>query len=62
MAIVAYGYGLAGAVGVTNIFVDDIVIAVAAEPDITLDDEVTITLEPDSVDITLDADIDIEVE
>ena len=62
MTIVAYGYGLAGANVVTNVFVDDIQIALAAEPDITVDDDIVITAPADDVTVTVDPDIDIEVE
>lgn len=61
MAIVAYGYGLDVGFG-TNVLVDAIIIALDAEPDITIDNDVNITLEADDVGITLDEDIDIEVE
>jgi hypothetical protein len=62
MPIVAYGYGIDTTLGVTNVLVDDIVLAMEAEPVITLDDEVTLTLDTDDVNITLDEDIDIEVD
>ena len=59
MPIVAYGYGLDAIIAVLT---DDVILTLDAEPDITVDDEVTITLEPDSVAITLDPEIDIEVD
>ncbi len=62
MTIVAYGYGLAGIAVVSNIFVDDIQIALVAEPDITVDDDIIITAPTDDVVVTVDPDITIEVE
>ena len=63
MTIVAYGYGLEGAIVVANVFVDDILLALTDEPVIVLDEDITtITLDQDGVDITLDADIEIEVD
>ncbi len=66
MTIVAYGYGLEGLKGVaviSNVFVDDILLALTDEPVIVLDeDTTTITLDQGSVDITLDEEIDIEVD
>ena len=65
MTIVAYGYGLSQGLGVsvTNVLVDDMVIDLEAQPDITIDDNsVTLTLEADDMVITLDESIDIEVD
>ena len=61
MTIVAYGYGLAGA-AVPNLFVDDITVALVAEPNITVDDDIVITAPTDDVVVSVDPDIDIEVE
>ena len=62
MTIVAYGYGLAGSAVVANLFVDDIQIALMAEPDITVDDDIVITAPTDDINISVDPDIEIEVE
>lgn len=60
MPLVAYGYGLdqlfAAAGG------DGLIVELMADPDIVLDPDITITLEADEVVVTLDTDIDIEVD
>lgn len=62
MAIVAYGYGLEAPSGGPSFLVDDIIIALVAEPDITVDDDLVITAPTDDIDISVNPDIDIEVE
>lgn len=59
MAIVAYGYGIDA---VANVLVNDILLSLTDEPDITLDPDVIITLDADGVDIEITPDIDIEVD
>ena len=46
----------------TFILTDDIILTLTAEPVIVLDPDVVITVDLDDVTITLDADIDIEVD
>ena len=58
MTIVAYGYGLESA---PTVFTDAVILALTDEPDITLDPDITITVDAEDAVITLDADIDIEV-
>lgn len=45
-----------------TVVLEGLTVELMAEPDILLEDEVTITLEPDSVDIIVDPDIDIEAD
>lgn len=62
MPIVAHGYGLEVGVGVTTFLVDDILVTLEAEPDITVDDDIVITAPTDDVVVTVDPDITIEVD
>lgn len=47
MTIVAYGLGLEGAVAINVALTDDVILAIADEPVITLDPGVVITLDLD---------------
>lgn len=59
MPIVAYGYGLDAVIAVLT---NDVILSLDAEPDITVDDDIVITTGADAVSVTLDEDIDIEVD
>ncbi len=58
MTIVAYGYGLQQ----VSVLIDGFDLTLDAEPDIVLDPDLTLTLAADDIVITVDPDIDIEVE
>lgn len=45
-----------------TIFLEGLEVVLVAEPDIIVEDDITITLEPASVGIVLDQEIEIEVE
>lgn len=62
MPIVAHGYGLVELGATTNFLVDDVVVALEAEPVIVVDDDVNVTVDEDGVVVTLDDPIEIEVE
>lgn len=58
MTIVAYGYGLQQ----VTVLIDGFDLTLDADTTIVLDPDVTITLATDDIVITVDPDIDIEVE
>ena len=40
----------------------DIIVELMADPDITLEPEISVTLEPDAIDIELEPEVEIEVD
>lgn len=62
MSIVAYGYTISGQVGQSVFLVDDILLAIADEPDIILDSDIDIMLNSDDNVVEIEPDLDIEVE
>jgi len=60
MPIVAYGYGLDQVIAASG--GDGLIVSLMADPDITLDPDIVIALEPDNLTLTFEEDIEIEVE
>ena len=59
MPIVSFGYGIEEA---NTFLTDDVVVTLDAQPDITVDDDITITAPTDDIDISVEPEIEIEVE
>ena len=49
-------------IGDGAVLVDDILLAMEAEPTVVLDDEVTVVLDADDINVVVDDDIEIEVD
>lgn len=45
-----------------NVLVDDIIAVLAADPDIVLEPDIVVELNEDGIDVTVDPDIEIEVD